>query len=65
MKVYDDDPHPGYVARFKAATVNDFEERMANMDGIQPLQIASALDPRYKPLKFVRRTANQYTGNSS
>lgn len=51
MIVNDDDP--GYIARFKAASVKDFRERVADMTSIEILQIASALDPRYKNMKYL------------
>ena len=33
MTVDDDDP--GYIARFKAACVNDYSERVANMNALK------------------------------
>ena len=42
--VNDDDP--GYLAKFKEASVNNFGERVADMKSIADLKIATALDPR-------------------
>ena len=49
MTVNDDDP--GYITRFKEASVHDFSERVADMKSIAVLKIATALNPRYKNLK--------------
>ena len=42
---YDD---PGYIARFKVASVNDFSECVADVKSVEILKIATAFDPRYK-----------------
>jgi len=49
MTVHDDDPE--YIARFKAAALDDFQERVTGMNGVEILRIATALDPRYKTLR--------------
>ena len=59
MTVNDDDP--GYIARFKAASVNDFNERVANMKSIALLKIATVLDPRYKNSKCLSNDAKEQT----
>jgi len=59
MTVNDDDP--GYIARFKEASVNDFSERVADMKSIAVLKIATALDPRYKNLKCLSDDAKEQT----
>ena len=49
MTVHDDDP--GYIARFTAAALDDFQVRVTGMNGVEILRIATALDPRYKTLR--------------
>lgn len=49
LTVHDDDP--GYIARFKAATLADFQARVTGMNAIEVVRIATALDPRYKGLR--------------
>lgn len=49
LTVTDDDP--GYIARFKIAALNDFTIRVEGINGMLTLQMAMALDPRYKKLK--------------
>ena len=49
MAVHDDDP--GYIARFKSAAFDDFQERVTGVDCVELLRIATALDPRYKTLR--------------
>ena len=49
LRVQDDDP--GYIARFKAATLDDLTRRVEGMNSLPTLQMATALDPRYKKLK--------------
>ncbi|XP_077309863.1 E3 SUMO-protein ligase ZBED1-like [Lithobates pipiens] len=51
--VNDDDP--GYIGRFKTATLNDFTNRIEGIDALTILQMAVALDPRYKKLTCLRR----------
>ncbi|XP_065675534.1 E3 SUMO-protein ligase ZBED1-like [Hydra vulgaris] len=53
LRVNDDDP--GYIARFKSATLNDFSGRIENIDALPTLQMAVALDPRYKKLGCLSR----------
>ena len=53
LRVNDDDP--GYIARFKNATLNDFAHRIEGIDAMPTLQMAMALDPRYKKLTCLRR----------
>ena len=53
LMVNDDDP--GYIARFKTATLNDFTNRIEGIDALPMLQMAVALDPRYKKLTCLRR----------
>ena len=48
LMVNDDDP--GYIARFKTAPLNDFTNRIEGIDALTTLQMAVALDPRYKKL---------------
>lgn len=50
--VNDDDP--GYIARFKATTLNDFTKRIEGIDALPTLQMAVALDPHYKKLTCLR-----------
>ena len=59
MTVNDNDP--GYIARLKAAPVNDISEPAADMKSIEMLQIATALDPRYKILKCLSHYAKEQT----
>ena len=59
MTVNDDDP--GYVARLKAASVDDFGEREADMKSIEILQIATALHPQYKNLKCLSHDRKEQT----
>ena len=59
MTVNDDDP--GYIARFKEASVNDFNERVANMKSIAVLKIATVLDPRYKNSKCLSDDSKEQT----
>ena len=49
MAVHDDDP--GYIARFKSAALDDFQQRVTGVDSVELLRIAAALDPRYKTLR--------------
>ena len=49
LTVHDDDP--GYIARFKAVTLADFQARVTGMNAIEVIRIATALDPRYKSLR--------------
>ena len=60
MTVNDDDP--GYIARFKEASVNDFNERVANIKSIAVLKIATVLDPRYKNSKCLSDDAKNKLG---
>ena len=53
LKVNDDDP--GYIARFKTATLNDFTTRIEGIDALPTLQMAVASDRRYKKLTCLRR----------
>jgi hypothetical protein len=53
LRVNDDDP--GYIARFKSAALNDFSGRIENIDALPTLQMAVALDPRYKKLGCLSR----------
>ena len=53
--VHDDDP--GYIARFKAATLGDSQARVNGMNGIEIMRIATALDPRYKSLRCLSEEA--------
>ena len=53
-----DDDDPGHIARFKEASVNDFNERVANRKSIAVLKIATVLDPRYKNSKYLSDDAN-------
>ena len=48
LTVNDDDP--GYIARFKEVSVNNFNEHVANMKRIAVLKIATVLDSLYKNL---------------
>ena len=59
VTVNDDDP--GYIARFKEASVNDFNERVANMKSIAVLKIATVLDPRCKNSKCLSDDAKEQT----
>ena len=59
MTVNDDDP--GYIARFKEASVNDFNEHVATMKSIAILKIATVLDPRYKNSKCLSDEAKEQT----
>ncbi|CAI9731640.1 E3 SUMO-protein ligase ZBED1-like [Octopus vulgaris] len=59
MTVNDDDP--GYIARFKAASVNGFSKRVTDMESIEILQIPTALDPRYKNLKCLSDDSKEQT----
>ena len=59
MTVNDDDP--GYTPRFKKASVNDFNERVANIKSIAVLKIATLLDPRYKNSKCLSDDAKEQT----
>uniref|UniRef100_A0A0L8I4P2 HAT C-terminal dimerisation domain-containing protein n=1 Tax=Octopus bimaculoides TaxID=37653 RepID=A0A0L8I4P2_OCTBM len=52
---------PGYIARFKVASVNDFSKRVADMKCIETLQIATKLDPRYKNLKCLSDDSEEQT----
>jgi len=45
------DNNPGYIARFKVASIDDFTKRVVEIKSIESLKIATALDPRYKNLK--------------
>ena len=51
MEFNDDDP--GYLVRFKKAFLEDFKKRMANMNSIELLWIARALNPRYKTMRYL------------
>lgn len=53
LKVNDDDP--GFIARFKNAAWNDITSRIEGVDALPKLQMATALDPRYKKLTCLRR----------
>lgn len=53
LTVNDDDP--GYIARFKATTLNDFTKRIEGIGALPTLQMAVALDPCYKKLTCLRR----------
>ena len=59
VTVNDDDP--GYIARFKEASVNDFNERVANIKSIAVLKIATVLDPRYTNSKCLSDDAKEQT----
>lgn len=59
MTVNDDDP--GYIARFKTAAIDDFKERISDITNIETLQIATALDPRYKNLKCLSEYSKNQT----
>ena len=50
---------PGYVARFKATSVNDTSERALDIKSVEILQIAIALDPRHKTLKCLSDDAKE------
>lgn len=49
MTVHDD--NPGYIARFKAAALDDFKVRMTGKKGIELIRIETALRPRYQSLQ--------------
>ncbi|CAI9731266.1 Hypothetical predicted protein [Octopus vulgaris] len=49
------------MARFKAVSANDFSKRVADMKSIEILQIATALDPRYKNLKCLTDDSKEQT----
>lgn len=51
-KVNDDDP--GYIARFIRSAFKDFSDRIEGIDALPTLQLAVALDPRYKKFTFLR-----------
>ncbi|KAI9541417.1 hypothetical protein NQZ68_029785 [Dissostichus eleginoides] len=53
MEVSDEDP--AYIVRFKAAFTEDLKRRKENTN-IEWLQLATALDPRFKDLKGLPRT---------
>ena len=55
------DCDPDYIARFKEASDNDFNERVANMKSIAVLKIATVLDPRYKNSKCLSDDAKEKT----
>ena len=57
LTVNDDDP--GYIARFKTSTFKDFTNRIEGIDALSTLQMAVALDPRYKKLTFLRRAKRE------
>jgi len=59
MEVHDDDP--GYIIRFKKAFLKDFALRLENINGIQLLYIATALDPRYKTMRCVSQEKRDFT----
>ena len=59
MTVNDDDP--GYIARLKEASVNDFNERVARIKSIAVLKITTVLDPRYKNSKCLSDDAKEQT----
>lgn len=52
MEVTEEDP--AYIGKFKTAFKKDLSERQANLNNGW-LNIASALDPRFKDLKFLQR----------
>ncbi|XP_029289020.1 zinc finger BED domain-containing protein 4-like [Cottoperca gobio] len=56
MEVLDEDP--AYVERFKTAFKTDLSERQANINNGW-LKMASALDPRFKDLKYLPRGERQ------
>ena len=59
MTVNDD--NPGYIARFKEASANAFNKRVANMKSIAVLKIATVLGPRYKNSKCLSDDAKEQT----
>ena len=60
MTVNDDDP--GYIARFKEASVNALSTNaVANMKSIAVLKIASLLGGRYKNSKWPSDDAKEQT----
>lgn len=59
MTIRDDDP--GYIAKFKDSSIIDFNERVTAMPSIEMLQVATALDPRYKLLKCLPEDAKVRT----
>ena len=60
MKPCDDDAV--YVQRFKLAFMNDFKHRFTGQ-AYEYLKMASALDPRYKHLKFIPKEQRQEVWN--
>ena len=53
------DNEPGYIARFKTSTFKDFTNRIEGIDALSTLQMAVALDSRYKKLTFLRRAKRE------
>jgi hypothetical protein len=49
LSINDDDP--GYIARLKKSILDDLEKRIEDWDMMSSLQVATALDPRFKKLK--------------
>ena len=59
MAVNDDDP--GYIARFKATSVNDLSGHVADMKSVEILRIATSLHPRYNNLMCSSHDAKDQT----
>ncbi|BFZ13786.1 hypothetical protein BsWGS_16825 [Bradybaena similaris] len=57
LRVNDDDP--GFIARFKNAAFDDITSRIEGIDALPKLQMATALDPRYKKLTCLRREKHE------
>ena len=57
LMVNEDDP--GYIARFKTSTFDDFVNRIEGIGALPTLQMAVALDPHYKKLTFLRRAKRE------
>ena len=55
---------PGYIVKFKAASVNDISERLTDLISIEILQIATTLDPRFKNLKCLSDDSEERTWRS-
>lgn len=55
------DEDPGYIARFKTVSVNDFSKCVADMKSIEILQAATAPDPWYKILKCLSVDSKEQT----
>ena len=53
------------IARLKAASVNDFSERVADMESIEVLRIAAAHNPRYATMMYFSDDAKEQTWSLS